>query len=192
MKPRLHPVVSSQGAHAVRIAAHADTSIRNDMNLFARQARNGSTRILLVHSDRDQLEEIGRRLADEADEVLAVPTFQLAKDFFHAIAPNLVVADVRLGEFNGLHLAAWIRFDPSPLRSPIIITHGGPEPVLETEARALGADFVVDPLHNPAFLTNVRAALAEYRRPQPAVARREAAKTFRVFSPAEPSERLRV
>ncbi len=185
MKPRLHLATPQHAGHDAAVMRRTDALIRHDLNVFSRQARNASARILLVNSDPDTLERLGQTLSAEGREVLAVPTFQLAKDFFHAIGPNLVVADVRLGAFNGLHLATWIRFDPSPLRSPIIITHFEPEPVLEAEARRVGADFVVDPLHNPTFLTSVRAALAEYRRPQPALTRRHTARPATVFSPSE-------
>ena len=175
MKPRLRLAVSSQSHVGVAIAtgmAGSNSSIRRDVSRVSRQERNGSVCILLVNADLVVLEQLGRCLSSEGHEVVAVPTFQMAKEMYNAIGPDLVVADVRLEAFNGLYLAAWIRFEPTLVKSPIIITHFEPEPVLEVEARRLDTAFIVDPLHNPDFLPHVRAALAESRRALPTFGRR--------------------
>ena len=174
MKPHLRRAASSQ-SHLVLASAlgavGSSASTRRDVSFVSRQPRSGSGCILLVNADLVALEQIGSCLSNKGHEVVAVPTFQAAKEVFRAISPDLVVADVRLEAFNGLHLAAWIRFEPTLPKSPVIITHFEPEPVLEVEALRLGADFIVDPLHNPDFLPHVRAALAESNRAQPSFGR---------------------
>ena len=124
------------------------------------------TRILLVNADPVILQRIDANLAGEGYEVVAVSSFQLAKQLLGSLAPDLLVADIRLEAFNGLHLAARSRFDHPSM--PVIITHASYDRFLETQARRLGAAFIVNPLENPEFLQLVRAALDEPRHAQPA------------------------
>jgi FixJ family two-component response regulator len=50
--------------------------------------------------------------------------------------PDLLIADVRLGEYNGLQLLA----STTQPTAAIIIT-GHPDPVIEADAHRMGADF---------------------------------------------------
>jgi len=113
--------------------------------------------ILLVNADHMALWRIEAQLSAEGYVVMAVPSFDAAKGVLSSVGADLVVADVRLEAYNGLHLAARSQVE-APNR-PVIITHVSYDPVLETEARHLGAVFVVNPLGNPAFLQQVRAAV---------------------------------
>jgi DNA-binding NtrC family response regulator len=70
--------------------------------------------------------------------------------------PDLLLADVRLGEFNGLQLLAG-----NPI--PSIIITGYPDPVLEADARRMGADFLIKPIVPPDFLELVARKLASTR-----------------------------
>ena len=125
------------------------------------------TRILLVNADSLSLLRLDGRLSDEGYDVTAVSTFHGARERFHSIGPDLVVADIRLEAFNGLHLAGWVRFEHPDV--PVIITHTSYDHVLEREARRFGAKFVTTPLENPEFMKHVRAAVGEPRRAEPMV-----------------------
>ena len=118
-------------------------------------------RVLLVDADPSALRRVGSRLSDQGYGVVAVSSFEAAKKRFEAINPELVVAAVRLQAFNGLHLAAWLRFHRPSL--PIIITHTNHDIVLEADAQRLGATFVVQPLENPEFWQSVRLAVGDPR-----------------------------
>ncbi len=122
-------------------------------------------RILLVNGDPVALQRIEAYLSDEGYWVASVSSFQLAKELLHSVRPDLLMADIRLGAFNGLHLAARSRLDSPSL--PVIITHASYDPVLETEAQRLGATFVVNPLENSEFLRHVRGALDKHRQVLP-------------------------
>ena len=119
------------------------------------------TLILLVHADPVVLRRIDVHLSDQGYRVAAVSSFQVAKEALQSAWPDLLMADIRLGAFNGLHLAARSRLDRPDL--PVIITHASYDPVLETEAKRLGATFVVNPLENSEFLRHVRGALENHR-----------------------------
>ena len=129
-----------------------------------------SARILLVNADPVVLRQIDARLSGEGYWVAPVSSFELAKQLIHSAGADLLVADVRLEAFNGLHLAARSRVEHPGL--PVIITHAWQDSVLEAEARSMGASFVVNPLENPDFLRQVRAVLDARPRVQPLVRRR--------------------
>jgi DNA-binding NtrC family response regulator len=107
------------------------------------------------------LRRVSARLSDQGYGVAAASSFEAAKKRFEAVHPELVVAAVRLEAFNGLHLAAWLRFHHPNL--PIIITHTAHDIVLEADAQRLGATFVVQPLENPEFWQSVRLAVGDPR-----------------------------
>lgn len=122
--------------------------------------------ILLVDADRAVLKKTEALLSAEGHLVVAVSSFQEAKRLLHSVSPDLLIAGVRLGAFNGLHLAARSRLDYPNL--PVIITHAEADPVFEYEAKRQGASFVVNPLENSDFLRGVQSALEHRRAPPPA------------------------
>jgi DNA-binding response OmpR family regulator len=125
--------------------------------------------ILLVDADRAALRRTETLLSAEGHLVIAVSSFQEAKGHLYTVSPDLLIADVRLDAFNGLHLAARARLDYPSL--PVIITHAWADAVLEREAQRQGAAFVVNPLENPDFLVHVQAALERHRRAQAPIRR---------------------
>jgi DNA-binding response OmpR family regulator len=125
--------------------------------------------ILLVDADRAVLKRTEALLAAEEHLVIAVSSFQEAKSHLYTVSPDLLIADVRLDAFNGLHLAARARIDYPNL--PVIITHAWADAVLEREAQRQGAAFVVNPLENPDFLSSVQSALDRHRHAQTPIRR---------------------
>ena len=122
----------------------------------------GLRRILLVNANRFALQRIESFLTLSGYQVTAVSSFDYAKQLLNIDTPDLLVADVRLEAFNGLHLAARSRVDHPGL--PVIITNSFDDLVLDRQARDLGAVYVVNPLENPEFIKLVRAALDHSRR----------------------------
>jgi DNA-binding NtrC family response regulator len=120
------------------------------------------TRILLVNADRSQLHQLEATLLANGYGVVSASTFKAALELLDAIAPDMLVADVRLEAYNGLHLATRSRCH-CPGR-PVIVTHGSFDPVLDMYARSLDVPFIVKPLDNPEFLRHVRGVLDESRR----------------------------
>jgi CheY-like chemotaxis protein len=77
-----------------------------------------------------------------------------ALDIIEHDPPDLIITDIRLREFNGLYLAA-----VNPLRIPVVIVTGYPDPGLEQEARNLGADFLLKPIRPSRLLTIIEQRL---------------------------------
>jgi DNA-binding response OmpR family regulator len=125
--------------------------------------------ILLVATDKVVLHRTEDLLSEAGYLVAAVNTFGRAKVLLDSVSPDLLIADVRLESFNGLHLAVRSRIDHPLL--PVLITHAAPDAVLENEATRQGATFVVKPLENPEFLPLVKAALEQHGRRQPTIRR---------------------
>ena len=125
--------------------------------------------VILVNADPDVLWRTDALLSADGHLVAAVSSLAEAKKLLESVTPDVLVADVRLGAYNGLQLAIRSRLDHPNL--PVIITNEWPDATFEAEAKRQGAIFVAAPLDNPDFLRIVRNAIAQSRRTQPAIRR---------------------
>jgi DNA-binding response OmpR family regulator len=89
-----------------------------------------------------------------------IRTFAAARAELDATSPDLLVAQIKLGAYNGLHLA--IRARSRGGKTPVILV-GDADSVLETEAERLQASYLRTPLDEQVLLETVRRAEAEYR-----------------------------
>ena len=97
--------------------------------------------VLLVCTDPQKLSDYEKAVATIADAVQVATTFPQAKTILRQKHPDVLVTELRLNEFNGIHLALWSRVRLPHLRSVII---GRSDPSLETDARALGFAYLKD------------------------------------------------
>ncbi len=113
---------------------------------------------LVVDSDPVQLALTARVLTELSYDVLTASTFEDAtRQILTTSKLSLLVSDVRLGEFNGIHLALRARSrHPNVL---VIITHESADPTLEFEAKQLGAAYVLKPV-TPTQLSSSIAFLS--------------------------------
>jgi hypothetical protein len=95
--------------------------------------------VLLVCADREQLTAREKAVGPLADKVYVATTFPQAKAILIEAKPDVLVTDLRLHEFNGIHLALWSRVRLPHLRSVIV---GQTDPGLAADARAFGFDYV--------------------------------------------------
>jgi len=101
----------------------------------------GSRVAVVVDADVDELRKTEQTLIDAGFVVMALGSFAEAKSLLGSISPEIVVADVKLAAFNGLHLAAICGIERPG--TPIIITHSVYDAVLDADAKSLGAVYVV-------------------------------------------------
>jgi CheY-like chemotaxis protein len=111
-------------------------------------------RILLVEDDRASRQGLAALLSGAGYSVAESVSMADALDIIEHDPPDLIITDIRLREFNGLYLAA-----VNPLRIPVVIVTGYPDPGLEQEARNLGADFLLKPIRPSRLLTIVEQSL---------------------------------
>jgi DNA-binding response OmpR family regulator len=124
------------------------------------------SKVLIVDDDKTTREGLAELLEESGYEAFAVGTFEEATRFLRSTPPDLLIADVRLGPFNGLQL---VISSPKPI--PAIIITGFADPVLEADARRRGADYVLKPV-SPARLLELVAQKLSASRPGFGIPRR--------------------
>lgn len=112
-------------------------------------------RILVVDDDEGYLAGIKELLELRGYETVLAATFEEAQRALRENAPDLLMADVRLGPFNGLQLIA-----TGQVRIPTIVVSGFDDPVLQADAKAFGADYLVKPIDTAALLALIDRRLA--------------------------------
>jgi len=114
-----------------------------------------SYKLLIVDDDQATREGLALFFEQANFDVATAGTFEDGRLALTRNTPDLLLADIRLGEFNGLQL---LTTSPQPI--PSIIMTGYADHVLEAEARAMGADYVVKPVSLPRLLELVQSKLA--------------------------------
>jgi DNA-binding response OmpR family regulator len=115
-------------------------------------------RVLIVDDDEACLSGMKQLVEMAGHEAVAVTTFEEGRRVLRHGAPDMLIADVRLGSFNGLQLIA-----TSALNIPVIVISGFDDVVLQAEARAMGADYLVKPVSPAILMERIEQKLAEYR-----------------------------
>jgi DNA-binding response OmpR family regulator len=75
--------------------------------------------------------------------VTLTDNFEAARRLLEDLRPLVLVTEIRLGAYNGIHLALRCRMSPS--RVTVVVTSGFADPVLEREVEALDATFIAKP-----------------------------------------------
>jgi DNA-binding response OmpR family regulator len=112
-------------------------------------------RILVVDDDEGYLTGMKELLELRGFEPLLARTFEEGQRALREHAPDFLIADVRLGPFNGLQLIA-----TGNIRIPTIVVSGFDDPVLQAEAQAFGADYLVKPVDAGVLLLLIEQKLA--------------------------------
>lgn len=94
-----------------------------------------ATAVLLVDADPEERSAYAKALSALADPVYTAATFAQARSVLAEARPDVLVTQVRLADFNGIHLALWGHGRLPALRSVII---GQSDPYLEADASASG------------------------------------------------------
>ena len=119
-------------------------------------------RILVLDDDEHALSGIVELLRDAGHHVTGAATYDAAKRLLQVSPFDLLVSDVRVRSFNGLHLVMQTRAD-HPETAIIIIT-GYDDPLIELEAHRYRADLIRKPIRPAEFRQRVDEALAQVRR----------------------------
>jgi len=128
-----------------------------------------SALILLVSATPRTLRHTEALLSERGHLVAALSSSDEANLLLDSVTPDLLIADLRVGEYPDLQIAVRSRVNHPDV--PVIVTSAAEDEMAESEALELGASFVVAPLENPTFVSSVEAAIAKRRREQPPVRR---------------------
>jgi DNA-binding response OmpR family regulator len=111
---------------------------------------------ILIVDDNEAARTGLAQIFERADfDVVAVGTFAEGRAALLRDQPDMLIADVRLGEYNGLQLLA----STTKATQSIVVT-GYPDPVLEADARRMGAEYLVKPVLPTALIELVRRKLS--------------------------------
>jgi DNA-binding response OmpR family regulator len=119
-------------------------------------------RVLVLEDDENALAAIVELLSESGYDVTPASTYEEAKQLLSAATYDLLVTDVRLRSYNGLHLVMKIRKE-SPETGVVIMT-GYDEPLMELEASRYSAQFLRKPIKGPELIEAVRKGLSGVRR----------------------------
>lgn len=119
-------------------------------------------KVLILDDDENALVGLAELVRSRDHEVTSSTSFEEAKTLLATGAYDLLVTDVRLRGFNGLHLVMKVR-GQSPDMAVIIMT-GYDDSLMELEARRYNAHFIRKPFQPQAFLELVTRSLGEVRR----------------------------
>jgi len=119
-------------------------------------------KVLVIDDDEHALEGMAELIRAAGHDVTASATYDAAKQLLYAVPFDLLVTDVRLRSFNGLHLVMQSRTD-HPDMGVIIIT-GYDDPLIDLEAHRYHAELVRKPIKPAEFTTLVNELLSGVRR----------------------------
>jgi FixJ family two-component response regulator len=122
--------------------------------MIAEQRSAMAAKILIVEDDDTNRAGLVQLLRGAGYDVIGAGTFEQGRQLLNAENPDLLITDLRLEGFNGLQLII-TRLHPIPA---IVIT-GFADRILETEAKHLGADYLVKPFLPSALLNLIEEKL---------------------------------
>ena len=141
-------------------------------------------RVLAVDDDNYALEGLTELLREDGYLVTPVANYEGAKVHLAENAYDLLITDVRLRSFNGLHLIMHCRREFPDMA--LIIMSGYDEPLMELEAGRYGAQYVRKPIDPVGFLKEVSRSVGGIRR-QRRWPRKRVAGGFRVLAAGRPA-----
>lgn len=110
------------------------------------------TEILLV-AFSGQGPHLAKLLRDAGNNVILVETADAARQVLKSHSPDLLISEIRLGPFNGLHVL--IRHQGSHPRMRAILLDHIYDPVLADDARQHGAAYLSEPIDDAKLLEQV-------------------------------------
>ena len=141
-------------------------------------------RVLIIDDDEHALAGMEELVRSAGHDVTTAATYDAAKQWLAQSRFDLLVSDVRLRSFNGLHLVMQSRAD-APDMAVIIIT-GYNDPLIDLEAHRYHAELVRKPIKPAQFVTLVNELLSGVRR-QRRWPRKRVQGGFRVFVKGRPA-----
>ena len=112
-------------------------------------------KILIVDDNASTRGELVKLLADAGYEMMTAASVPEAMRLVATTPPNLLITEIRLDSYNGLHLIAMA---PKPI--PAIVITGYPDRAVEADARRLGAEYLAKPVSPGELYATVQRKLS--------------------------------
>jgi two-component system, response regulator RegA len=112
-------------------------------------------KVLILEDDLAMADLYSVTLTAAGMEVTICNTFPEARNAVHRELPDVVLTDVRVGEFNGFQLAHLFRaMSPEGM---ILVVTGHDDPTMRAEAGKLGASFLLKPVNMQELVSRLSA-----------------------------------
>lgn len=121
---------------------------------------NRARRVLVVSGHQHRRQELGAWLTSAGYDVELETSFTGARNSLESRHPDLLVSDVKLEAYNGLHLAIWCSGRQMATRTVLI---GDPDLVLQKEAERERAVYLTPPLDSDVLLATAAEVLDGHR-----------------------------
>ena len=115
-------------------------------------------RVIVVTPSSDVAGTVTDALRETDYHVVALSDFATARAALERQPPDLLISELKLGAYNGLHLVIVAHGRRAPTRAIII---GPPDPVMEREARRQHAVYLTTPANDEMVLKAATQVLAE-------------------------------
>jgi len=112
-------------------------------------------KVLIVDDDEPTRAGLAMRLRDAGYDTLTAGSVPAAIKLLSENPPDLLLVDIRLDAYNGLHVVA---MRPQPI--PAIVMTGFADSAIEADARRLGAEFLLKPVSPNVLRTLIGRLLA--------------------------------
>ena len=113
-----------------------------------------SQKILIVDDNTATRGDLVKLLADAGFHTLTATTVPEAMRVLSTAQPDLLITEIRLDTYNGLHLIAMA---PRPI--PAIVITGYPDRAVEADARRLGAEYLSKPVSPGELFATIQRTL---------------------------------
>ena len=118
-----------------------------------------SQKILIVDDNSASRNELATLLSDAGFEPLTAGTVPDAMRMLTTAQPHLLITEIRLDTYNGLHLVAMA---PRPI--PAIVITGYVDRAVEADARRLGAEYLSKPVSPGELFATIQRTLTNAAR----------------------------
>ena len=109
-----------------------------------------SKSVVVVDDDQSTLRSLECWLTDAGYDVVSTAKYEEARKYLASHTPDILLTDVRLGDFNGLQLALFVKGGHPHVLAVVFYDHD--DPVLAVEAERCGARFVRRPENSAGLL----------------------------------------
>ena len=111
--------------------------------------------VLIVDTNAATVEDVATTVRSEGYSVLKALTFEDGRRLWRSMHPDVLIVDIRLGQYNGLQLLMRARCDKPDLTG--VVTSPVPDSVLEAEAIRFGGTFLIKPVSPRQLLEAIRS-----------------------------------
>ncbi|QYO67777.1 response regulator [Leptolyngbya sp. 7M] len=120
--------------------------------------------ILIVDDVRDNIRLLSDLLVRQGYNVRKATTGRMALRAIEALAPDLILLDIKMADMNGYEICSSLKANPSTCAIPVIFLSAADELADKVKAFQVGGiDYIPKPFHLDEVLIKVKTQLTIYQ-----------------------------